>query len=44
VNCDASKAAIVAARECFVPIVSLRIEPFNLQYTDPVAVKIIAHN
>ncbi len=44
VNCNASETMIVSSRECFVPMVSLRIEPFNLQYTDPVVVKIIAHN
>jgi hypothetical protein len=44
VNCDGSKASIVAARVCLVPMVTLRTLPFNLEYLDPVVVKITAHN
>lgn len=44
VNCDGSKNPVLAERQCMIPMVSLRTEPFNLLYQDPVIVKIFAHN
>lgn len=43
-DCDGSKSATVTARSCLVPMVSLRVTPFNLEYLDKVIVKIAAYN
>lgn len=44
VTCDGVNAAIVSARQCFVPITTLRGSDYNLVYGDLVAVRARARN
>jgi len=42
--CDGSKAYVVSARTCIVPIASLLVAPYNLVELELIRIQVIAHN